>query len=146
MRAKQVIIQRAPHKKNMTKKELDEKMKKMAGLCCICGIPIIQIVGGKARLLPIFRNHIVKLSNDTLMRIGVCDIDKAKLSSGSLVIATANIALANHKTYWMNNTKYAPKDFEKLTITDPNTNLSKFRREMLLKRHEEAMSKQINAQ
>jgi len=81
-------------------KTLAEKMKTTSGYCCVCGDEVVEKVKEKVRLKENYRQHIIKLSNWTLMRIGVCDKCHAKLTSGNKVQETADTALANHKTYW----------------------------------------------
>lgn len=117
-------------------------MKTMSGFCCVCGDEIVVKVKGRNKLGENFRHHIIKLSNNTLMRIGVCDKCHAKLTSGNKVQETSDTALANHKTYWANNPKWSPNDYQNLTVTDPNSNLSKFKREILLEKHSKEVAKQ----
>ena len=113
---------------------LEDKMKTMAGFCCVCGDHIFEKVNGKYKKKDTYRDHILKLSNGTLMRIGVCDKDHAKLTSGNKVQATAKTVIDNHKIFWDNSPKWAPKNHQTITVTDPNTNLSKFKREKLLEK------------
>ena len=80
---------------------------------------------GQKRLLGNYRDHIVELSNGTLMRVGVCVNCKALLVAGSKVEDTADNILKNHKEYW-NNDPYAPKGYKSLIITDSNSTEEKF--------------------
>lgn len=119
---------------------LNEKMKTMTGYCSACGAQIIDLSGVRPRLLPNYREHIIELSNETMMRVGVCVTCKGKLVSGSKVKTTANAILANHRIYW-GVQKRRPKNFDKLTVSDPNTDEKKFNRARKERRHAEALKK-----
>lgn len=76
------------------------------------------------------------------MRVGVCMNCKVLLTTGKNVQKTADTIIANHKTYWSNNPKFQPKDFETIVVSDPNSNLSKFNRELSLENHFKEVEKQ----
>lgn len=80
---------------------------------------------GQSRLLSNYRDHIVELSNGTLMRVGVCQNCKELLVSGKIVKKTADNILKRHKDYWATD-EHAPRGFEDFEIIDPNTDEEKF--------------------
>lgn len=119
-------------------KTLTEKMKTMVGYCSSCGVEIIDLEAKK--FLPNYANHIIELSNGTLMQVGVCVDCKLKLVSGNKVQKTADDILKNHKIYWKDS-KDKPKDNETLTVVDPNSDSYKFHQKKILKEHEEHLKK-----
>ena len=80
---------------------------------------------GQKRLLTNYRDHIVELSNGTLMRVGVCVNCKALLVAGLKVKETADNILKNHKAYW-DGDRYAPKGYKSPIIIDPNSTENKY--------------------
>lgn len=121
---------------------LEDKMKTMSGYCCVCGDTIIVKTKKPKDKLKDYRHHWIKLSNWTIMKIGICKQDKTKLTSGNKVQETADTALANHKIYWAEHAATAPEGYQSFTVLDPNTNLGKFKREVILKKHTEEVAKQ----
>lgn len=102
----------------------------MLGFCSACGAKIIDIKkkGGKASLrkLENYKEHIVELSNGTIMRVAVCDNCKIELVAGK-ALDTAKTILSNHKDYWENNRKKKDiTDYAGLKIINPNTDLGTF--------------------
>jgi len=100
----------------------------MLGICSNCGTQIMDLnQRGQDRLLTNYRDHIVELSNGTLMRVGVCVNCKELLVAGKKVKETADKIMEKHKEYWRND-EHAPRGFEDFSITDPNTDEDKFRK------------------
>ena len=98
----------------------------MLGKCSNCKTQIMDLeLRGRKRLLDNYRDHIVELSNGTLMRVGVCVNCKALLVAGLKVKDTADNILKNHKDYWEKDS-HAPDGFKSLIITDSNTSEDKF--------------------
>jgi len=98
----------------------------MLGKCSNCKTQIMDLeLRGRKRLLDNYRDHIVELSNGTLMRVGVCVNCKILLVAGAKVKETADNILKNHKDYWEND-QYAPKGFKDFIIVDPNSTEDKF--------------------
>jgi len=98
----------------------------MLGKCSNCKTQIMDLeLRGRKRLLDNYRDHIVEISNGTLMRVGVCVNCKILLVAGTKVKETADNILKNHKEYWEVD-KYAPKGFKDLFIADPNSTEDKF--------------------
>lgn len=98
----------------------------MLGKCSNCKTQIMDLeLRGQKRLLTNYRDHIVELSNGTLMRVGVCVNCKALLVAGLKVKETADNILKNHKAYWEGD-QYAPKGYKSLIIIDPNSTEAKF--------------------
>lgn len=113
---------------------LAQKMKTMVGFCSSCGANIIDLTGEKPKKLPNFREHLIQLSDWSLMRVGVCDICKEKLTNGKDRQKIADAVLNNHKTYWK-NTVNKPKGKDALTVLNPDTTDEDFKRERVLKMH-----------
>lgn len=90
-----------------------------------------------------YRDHIIELSNGTLMRVGVCQNCKELLVAGKKVKATADNILKRHKDYW-NTDEHAPKGYKLFSITDPNTDEDKFmvKRKQKFVAEEEALQAQ----
>lgn len=105
----------------------------MAGHCPSCGADIYTIVNGRTKKLPTYSEHILKLSNWTLMRVGVCADCKTELVAGKSML-TAKKIVANHKLYWR-KAKKAPKNFENLDCMDSNSNPKKFLKERAMEIH-----------
>jgi len=98
----------------------------MLGKCSNCKTQIMDLeLRGQKRLLTNYRDHIVELSNGTLMRVGVCVNCKALLVAGLKVKETADNILKNHKAYW-DGDRYAPKGYKSLIIIDPNSTENKY--------------------
>jgi hypothetical protein len=87
---------------------------------------------GHDRIMTNYRDHIVGLSNGTIMRVGVCENCKELLVSGEDVLKTAKNILKKQKKYW-DSDDHAPIGYESFEITDPNTNEEKHAEE---KQHE----------
>ena len=118
----------------------------MTGYCTACGVEIMDLSEkGKARLLESYASHIVELSDGTLMQVGVCADCKLKLVSGENVKKTADKILDNHKTYWSGqDDKKRPIDYDKMTVTDPNTSPEKHFKKKAIKEHEEKITRLTN--
>lgn len=115
--------------------------ERMIGFCSACGAEVIDLKKDKrARFLPNYRDHLVELDNNSMMRVAVCEKCKIELASGKSK-KTADKILENHKTYW-NNHK-APQGFEKFKIVDSNTSKSKFFRKREKRQQEEELNKLI---
>jgi len=98
----------------------------MIGKCSNCDTQVMDLNRrGQDRFLSNYRDHIVELSNNTLMRVGVCQNCKALLEDEKTAQEVADNILKKHKDYW-NNDEYAPIGFEDFTIIDQNTNEDKF--------------------
>lgn len=102
---------------------------------------------GRDKLLPNYADHIIELSNGTIMRVGVCSDCKLLLVSGDQVQVTADNILQNHIEYWDSlneddsevavlqsdktpvkmgvsedlGQKTIPNDYQDFTVVDPNT-------------------------
>lgn len=109
---------------------MKQKMEVMTGLCSSCGVSILDLSGIKSKKLENYHEHLIKLSNNTLMRVGVCSDCKIELVSGNSA-STAEQIIENHKHYWR-KAKKAPKEFESITCTDSNTTPQKFLQEKFL--------------
>ena len=97
----------------------------LVGVCTACGTEIMDLTikKKKQRRLENYREHIVELSNNTLMRVAICEKCKVKLVSGKDVQATADLILENHKFYWdLKKQKW----HKELKIEDPNTSKEKY--------------------
>ena len=108
----------------------------MIGWCSSCGVQVMDLTKkGAKRFLPNYKEHYVELSDHTLMRIGICEDCRANLTSGPDVLKTAAKILKNHKTYW----KFVGlgKKYQDLKVEDPNTDEGKFRRNRVLRKHQE---------
>ncbi len=98
----------------------------MIGICSNCDTQVMDLNRrGQDRFLLNYRDHIVELSNNTLMRVGVCVNCKKLLEDEKTAQETSDNILRKHKEYW-NSDEYAPIGFEDFTIIDPNTNEEKF--------------------
>jgi len=123
-------------------KTLEEKMKTVVGYCTSCGVEIIDLSLKKPKLLKNYAEHEIELSNETIMPVGVCADCKLKLISGNEVQKIADKILSNHKTYWSGkNGKERPKDWDKLTVTDPNTSYEKWYKKKILKNHSDKIER-----
>jgi hypothetical protein len=108
----------------------------MLGFCSSCGTKIIQL-GKKPKFLENYKEHFISLSNQTLMRIGVCDVCKVQLVAGDAK-GIAKKILDNHKEYWSNHKVKTekkhigdrPKFYNRLTIENPNTSPKDFFRKL----------------
>lgn len=126
----------------------------MLGFCSSCGVKIIRL-GRRPQFLENYREHYFSLSNDTLMKVGVCDVCRVELVSGDAGKMAKKI-LQNHKLYWATRTKKIkktngkvskdiPRFFEKLEVENPNTNPRDFTRYLEKKRKEKQELKAMSA-
>lgn len=114
--------------------ELTEKMKTMVGYCTSCGVQVMDLspaARGK-RALPNYCEHTIEMSDGSLLRVAVCDQCKPLLVSGDKVQETADRILKHHKIFWQGNKKDQfgdgrPDRFDKLTVSDPNSDIVKNR-------------------
>lgn len=103
------------------------------GLCTACDTPILDLSKkGKARFLPNYREHEMELSNESLIRVVVCDECKDVLVSDTPeAMAMATGIIERHKVWWSENLseddERMPKFHERLAVIDSNSNLLKFR-------------------
>jgi hypothetical protein len=81
---------------------------------------------GQERFLVNYRDHVLEISNGTLMRVGVCQNCKELLVAGKKVKKTAEDILENCKAFWRGSDEYAPHGFEMFEVIDPNTDEDKF--------------------
>ena len=101
--------------------------EKMIGRCSHCGMNIIELKAEKKkRITSDYVEHLLELSNKTLMRVAVCPNCKALLVSGDKVSETADKIMQNHIYYWDFHQKQRPEDYKSLFVTDPNTSKSKY--------------------
>ena len=111
-------------------------MKTMIGYCSSCGDQVLDLSGPRPVMLPNFREHTIMLSDWSMMRVGVCDVCKEKLISGQNIGKTADKILKNHKTYWRGK-QSGPIGFEDMTVADPDTDTTKYRRDRAMKIHKD---------
>jgi hypothetical protein len=123
----------------------DFPKNQMLGFCSSCGKSIIDLKkkGKKAsaKFTEDYREHIIELSNFTIMRIAVCAECKEYLVSGAEVIKMAQKIVDNHILYWKNHKKGAPKNYDKIKVVNPNTTPRDFMRKKEKKRREEEVVK-----
>jgi hypothetical protein len=122
----------------------DFPKNQMLGYCSACGVKVIEVKkDGKkasAKFMTNFKEQIIELSNKTIMRVGVCDKCKEKMVSGKDPLEVAQKIIDNHIEYWKNHKREAPRGYEDLKATHPNTDLRQF-----LRRREKAMQeKELN--
>lgn len=112
-------------------------MKQMVGYCTNCGTEVMDITRSRGkRKLDNYREHTMEISDGSLLNVAVCDTCKSLLVSGNKVEETSNRILKHHKIYWQENRKddhgdTPPDAFDKLVITDPNSNILKNRAKKL---------------
>ena len=109
--------------------EITLPKNKMLGYCSACGEKIIEAkMQGKRkaslRKLPNYKEHIIELSNGTIMRIAICDKCKVELVAGKSQ-KTAEKILDNHIAYW-STAKSKPTDYKNLSVVNSNTDLGTF--------------------
>lgn len=105
---------------------------KMLGYCSSCGAKIIEAkkVGlrkASLRKLLNYKEHIVELSNGTIMRVAVCDKCKTELVAGKSQ-EIADKIIDNHIKYWdkVAVKKEIPNDYKTITVVNSNTDLGTF--------------------
>lgn len=112
---------------------LTEKMKTMVGYCTNCGIEVMDITRARGKKkLDNYREHTLEMSDGSLLTVAVCDECKSLLVSGKKVEETADRILKHHKIYWQENERDdhgdgRPNRFDKLTVSDPNSDIIKNR-------------------
>jgi len=118
--------------------------EKMIGRCSHCGVNIIELKQTKKkRITSDYCEHLLELSNKTLMRVAVCPNCKVLLVSGDKVLKTADKIIKNHIDYWNHHQRQAPGDYKELYVVDPNTSKSKFFRKREKAIQEEEIKKLI---
>lgn len=112
---------------------LTEKMKTMVGYCTNCGVEVMDITRARGKKkLDNYREHTMEMSDGSLLSVAVCEECKTLLVTGDKVQETAERILKHHKIYWQENSKddhgdARPSRFDKITISDPSSNILKVR-------------------
>jgi len=119
----------------------------MLGKCSACGTQVIEIKKEngkvKAKYLSNYKEHIIELSNHSIMRVAVCDKCKVELVAGKSKEIAVKI-VDNHIDFWGKNKKTAPKEFASLTCVNSNTTLQDFTRKIEKIKQEAELNKQLN--
>lgn len=122
--------------------------KRMIGFCSSCGEVVIDLTkdGRKAsaKFKENYKEHIIELSNKTIMRVGVCDKCKIELVSGKNPLKIAKKIIKNHIDYWTGHRKEAPRSFEEIKVVHPNTNLRQFLRKKEKVNQDRELTKMLN--
>jgi hypothetical protein len=115
---------------------MKKKKEIQVGCCSYCDVKIFdvkkrtqeKVVRMAKRKLPEYREHTFELSNESLMRVGVCQKCKDVLVEGSSdaeVIAEA--ILNRHKEWWKKNEKKEHIPFyNSIFVVDVNSSEEKF--------------------
>ena len=119
----------------------------MLGYCSACGAKIIEITiekgKKKARFLDNYKEHIIELSNNTIMRVAVCDKCKVELVAGKSK-KTANKIVENHIAYWDNKPLNSPMDYQKIICINSNTTEMDFLRKKEKQAQEIEIAKKLS--
>lgn len=113
-------------------------MKQMVGYCTNCGTEIMDITRPRGKkALPNYTEHTMELSDGSMLKVAVCTTCKPLLVSGSKVQETADRILRHHKIYWQQHEidehgDGRPSRFDKLTVSDPGTNILKIRNKRIM--------------
>lgn len=116
------------------------------GACTSCDKQIFDASKPKgSRFTEEYREHTLGLSNETLMRVGVCASCKEILDSDNTKAQElANQILERHKIWWRNNlpeTKQ-PYFFKNIAVTNVTTDEDAFREKLSEKEKEKQMTRE----
>jgi hypothetical protein len=104
------------------------------GFCTNCDTQIFDpSQKGHVRFLPEYNEHVIELSNESLMRVGVCSKCKDTLVRGNQDAEDmASNILERHKLWWGNHLPAEdprkPKFHHALAVVDTNSNPAKLRK------------------
>jgi len=107
------------------------------GSCCLCNENLIDWANNKLKDNAF--SHYLEISKKQMLVVLICTKCRSLLTAGNKVKKTADKILEMHKSFWKNNPKNAPSNFEDFKVTDANCSDKKHRMNMLKYKEEETI-------